>query len=258
MPQLLDDLTDSKHVLHQANTERDTLQEQTLAATQLSEDLSAANSELLATVNDLRRRLATSEGQLSAQLEMAAAPAETMMKERSRASRAEQQLSQTKACAADLQTQVNEQNASVERLTKALTRALGAGQSLAEELDGIKASRTYRLRQRFARESETTEAPPHFIADIKPSLIAEAIASGLFDPHWYAQQNPDVVETGVDPTHHYFTQGWREGRQPAAFLVGMRISESESPDHNREMVPPLQQLLMALAGDLGRRDQWSG
>ena len=41
-------------------------------------------------------------------------------------------------------------------------------------------------------------------------------ASSLFDAEWYSATNPDVVQAGIDPLHHYLADGWREGRNPSA------------------------------------------
>ena len=38
---------------------------------------------------------------------------------------------------------------------------------------------------------------------------------GFFDREWYCRQYPDVVSAGVDPRAHYFSEGWREGRNPS-------------------------------------------
>jgi glycosyltransferase involved in cell wall biosynthesis len=35
-----------------------------------------------------------------------------------------------------------------------------------------------------------------------------------FDPEFYLATYPDIAEAGVDPRHHYFTQGIKEGRLP--------------------------------------------
>ena len=43
-------------------------------------------------------------------------------------------------------------------------------------------------------------------------------ASGLFDPEWYLEQNPDVKAHNMDALKHYIKFGWREGRSPCAFL----------------------------------------
>jgi len=42
-----------------------------------------------------------------------------------------------------------------------------------------------------------------------------------FDPTYYLDCNPDVREAGLDPTQHFLTHGWREGRDPSA---GFRMS----------------------------------
>lgn len=39
-------------------------------------------------------------------------------------------------------------------------------------------------------------------------------ASGLFDADFYLENNPDVAAAGVDPLHHFCTQGWRDLRKP--------------------------------------------
>jgi len=40
--------------------------------------------------------------------------------------------------------------------------------------------------------------------------------SGLFDPKYYLEQNPDVRKSRADPLIHYMRRGWREGRDPSA------------------------------------------
>lgn len=40
----------------------------------------------------------------------------------------------------------------------------------------------------------------------------------LFDPAYYLARNPDVAAAGVDPLLHYFTYGWKEGRDPSAYF----------------------------------------
>jgi hypothetical protein len=45
--------------------------------------------------------------------------------------------------------------------------------------------------------------------------LMEALRStGLFDPDFYLQSNPDVAESGVDPWQHYLHYGIAEGRPP--------------------------------------------
>ena len=38
--------------------------------------------------------------------------------------------------------------------------------------------------------------------------------SGLFDAVYYLNENPDVVQSDLDPLSHYYWQGYREGRNP--------------------------------------------
>lgn len=39
-----------------------------------------------------------------------------------------------------------------------------------------------------------------------------------FDPEYYLKQNPDVKEAGIDPEHHYWSNGEKEGRKPNCFF----------------------------------------
>ncbi len=43
-------------------------------------------------------------------------------------------------------------------------------------------------------------------------------ASGLFDPEWYLQTNPDVAQSGSDASEHYLDYGWRESRWPNPYF----------------------------------------
>ena len=47
-------------------------------------------------------------------------------------------------------------------------------------------------------------------ADLRKALLA----SGLFDPVWYATEYPDVAMTGLDPLEHFLTAGMLMGRDP--------------------------------------------
>ena len=44
--------------------------------------------------------------------------------------------------------------------------------------------------------------------------VAEVTDSGLFDPSYYLETNPDVAAGGVNPLMHFLKQGWTEGRDP--------------------------------------------
>lgn len=48
------------------------------------------------------------------------------------------------------------------------------------------------------------------MADLRKALLA----SGLFDPDWYAKQYPDVALTGMKPLDHFLTAGMLMGRDP--------------------------------------------
>ena len=48
-----------------------------------------------------------------------------------------------------------------------------------------------------------------------PKELRRAVeGSGLFDPEWYARNNPDVAKAGVDPLSHFLRFGDIEGRPP--------------------------------------------
>jgi len=49
---------------------------------------------------------------------------------------------------------------------------------------------------------------------IDPAVRKEIDESGLFDPAWYLEQNPDVANLGIDPLDHYIWLGHRLGRNP--------------------------------------------
>jgi glycosyltransferase involved in cell wall biosynthesis len=51
-----------------------------------------------------------------------------------------------------------------------------------------------------------------------PLYKKRLLATGLFDPQWYLEQNPDVAAAGVDPLEHWLKHGVSEGRNPNAFF----------------------------------------
>jgi hypothetical protein len=57
--------------------------------------------------------------------------------------------------------------------------------------------------------------------------ILAALGQRAFDADWYACQNPDVIEAGLDPLEHYLAYGCREGRP--AQLQGDCFSEVSRP-----------------------------
>jgi len=48
--------------------------------------------------------------------------------------------------------------------------------------------------------------------------IAAVHATGLLQPEWYRNQNPDVARAGMDPTEHYVRYGERENRRPNPYF----------------------------------------
>lgn len=49
---------------------------------------------------------------------------------------------------------------------------------------------------------------------LKKTGIDVVYTSGLFDPEWYLESNPDVAESGINPLEHYYFNGFKEGRSP--------------------------------------------
>jgi glycosyltransferase involved in cell wall biosynthesis/SAM-dependent methyltransferase len=47
-----------------------------------------------------------------------------------------------------------------------------------------------------------------------PFYRKQLLATGLFDPQWYLERNPDVAAAGMDPLDHWLSYGAREGRDP--------------------------------------------
>jgi hypothetical protein len=61
----------------------------------------------------------------------------------------------------------------------------------------------YPVSRRFIEETRITDAPPEKPGELPPG----------FDPDRYLWLNPDVAAANIDPTRHYVTFGYREGRR---------------------------------------------
>jgi O-antigen biosynthesis protein len=64
------------------------------------------------------------------------------------------------------------------------------------------------------------------------------LRSGLFDPHFYLKNNPDVAASGAEPLAHYLSKGFTEHRQPGP-LFDARYYLHQVPDLNRGLSNPL-------------------
>ena len=53
------------------------------------------------------------------------------------------------------------------------------------------------------------------LKDVAYKLVKK---SPFFDERWYLKQNPDVLQTKVNPAWHYLHYGWKEGRNPSALF----------------------------------------
>ncbi len=49
-------------------------------------------------------------------------------------------------------------------------------------------------------------------------IYYKLLRSGIFDPHYYLSNNPDVREADIDPLLHFIQLGWKEGRDPSPQL----------------------------------------
>ena len=67
---------------------------------------------------------------------------------------------------------------------------------------------------------------------------AMILNSGLFDPVYYLQENPDVAQAGTPALEHYLAHGGREGRNPSA-AFSSELYLANNPDVLRMGMNPL-------------------
>ena len=72
--------------------------------------------------------------------------------------------------------------------------------------------------------------------------------SPFFDPRWYNDKNPDVPQVGVAALIHYLTDGFVEGRQPAAFFECDLNDLTDDPKGYTTDDPLSQKLLAGIIG----------
>lgn len=83
---------------------------------------------------------------------------------------------------------------------------------------------------------------------LAPKDIAAINNSLLFDPDWYSQTYPDVVELGMNPAEHYLRMGARMGRAPSAdFDTPAYLAAN--PDVAKQGLNPLLHHLMSATSD---------
>jgi hypothetical protein len=78
----------------------------------------------------------------------------------------------------------------------------------------------------------------------------EVAGSDLFDPAWYAHQNPDVALSGLPPAYHYAASGAGEGRDPGPRFSAARYHEA----HPEAAASPRPALLHYL--EHGKHQGW--
>lgn len=131
---------------------------------------------------------------------------------------------------------------SVLRVTKALTHP----RSTAARMISGKGRSAGRARELFDAEWYGTEYPETLQShdDLFAEFSAHGASAGrqpslLFDPGWYARNNPDLA--GLDPLalmDHYVRHGGAEGRSPHPFFEGSFYLE-ENPDIAAAGINPL-------------------
>ncbi|MBU1567578.1 MAG: glycosyltransferase [Proteobacteria bacterium] len=67
-------------------------------------------------------------------------------------------------------------------------------------------------------------------------------ASGIFDPIFYLETNPDVAAQGINPLTHYLHVGWREGRFPH-ILFDIQHYFSQFPENTGGETEPITHFL---------------
>jgi glycosyltransferase involved in cell wall biosynthesis len=85
--------------------------------------------------------------------------------------------------------------------------------------------------EHYVRHGDAARIPPH----------------PLFDPAYYAEQNPDVTSAGVNTLAHYLENGFREGRNPHPLVDLKLIAKQLAPDFEGD---PLDAYLASKRGEL--------
>jgi hypothetical protein len=71
-----------------------------------------------------------------------------------------------------------------------------------------------------------------------PQPGIDPLESALIDVSFYLQQNPDVLQAGLDPAQHFTQFGWKEGRNPDA-LFDVRFYLAHNADVAQAGIDPL-------------------
>ena len=100
---------------------------------------------------------------------------------------------------------------------------------------GRRSSRVRRRMFRLARRRYRADDAPATAGSHVASVLR---ASGLFDPEYYREANPDVAATGMDPVDHYAATGDREARNPNPYFDSAWYLDA-NPDVREAGVNPL-------------------
>jgi hypothetical protein len=110
-------------------------------------------------------------------------------------------------------------------------------------------------RPRPWRTRRTGSTPTARTAGAPPLDEQKAAAAGAFDGAFYLAANPDVALAGMDGFEHYWTAGWREGRDPTPEFSTRDYLEA-NPDVAASGVHPFAHWVLAgrAEGRSGRHD----
>jgi hypothetical protein len=110
-------------------------------------------------------------------------------------------------------------------------------------------------RPRPWRTRRAGSTPTARAAGAPPLDEQKAAAARAFDPAFYLAANPDVAQAGMDGFEHYWTAGWREGRDPTPEFSTRDYLEA-NPDVSASGVHPFAHWVLAgrAEGRTGRHD----
>jgi glycosyltransferase involved in cell wall biosynthesis/SAM-dependent methyltransferase len=129
----------------------------------------------------------------------------------------------------------------VQELEKVLLKTKVAYEQTKSELKKVLSSKIWRITNRLylykkksekpleSKDSEQTIYSIKIEYPLNQELYSCHQSSGVFNPDWYLDNNPDLKSAGIDPWDHFFTHGIWENRapnpefKPLAYLI-------ENPD----------------------------
>jgi len=190
------------------------------------------NTDLRALTNELSAGLETSRAradELEARLGEASARTEGLLAE----------LGRQRASIRDLEGRIFLERSASERLRVQRTRLAqrlnalqtSASWPVANGLFGFEKRAPRLVRGMFAAPklawwALTLRLPTRLKLSRRAGMLVD---SGLFDPGWYIENNPEVVAEGANPVFHWLLSGCKEGRDPCS-LFDTDWYVKENPD----------------------------